>query len=223
MLRRDEVLSNLSNISPRYNFMLDLLLKAEGGYLHRNKGEVDITNGYGIYRGAHRTAKVFEYIDSVARSLDEDRPSHVWEPNVIKLVNSKIDPAQDRWYSYLFYKHYYRVWDFDRIPMEVIPVVISIFANAPKMFCKAYQRTVNGFIANGHIKGAPLVVDGAIGPKSMAASAAIFNLGPEAIKDFKNLLLNSCIDGYRSIVAASPAKNIYLRGWINRVEGLRRA
>ena len=52
---------------------------------------------------------------------------------------------------------------------------------------------------------------------------AIVKLKKKAIKDFKNLLLNSCIDGYRSIVAASPAKNIYLRGWINRVEGLRRA
>lgn len=46
----------------QYKILLNHLYKVEGGVLHRNSEEFDITNAYGIYRHFHPKAGKYLHI-----------------------------------------------------------------------------------------------------------------------------------------------------------------
>lgn len=60
-----------------------------------------------------------------------------------------------------------------------------------------------------------LYQDGVIGPKTLQAINSI----PE--KDFLNSYLSESEKAYRSIVNANPSQQVFLRGWLKRVDSLR--
>ncbi len=67
-------------------------------------------------------------------------------------------------------------------------------------------------ICNSH--GAELVIDGHVGPKTIAAVNAI---NPSVfIRDFSQM----AEAGFRSIVANNPSQQVFLKGWVNRAHRL---
>ena len=85
----------------QYKILLNHLYKVEGGVLHRNSEEFDITNAYGIYRHFHPKAEIFTYIDTIASSVTR-APSNKWTKEQIVAINKLIDKNKELDLSYRF-------------------------------------------------------------------------------------------------------------------------
>ena len=214
---------NAHSIIPEdFQFVLNYLFKAEGGKIHRNKTEDDITNGYGIYRASHPRARVWNNIDACAQSLDICGPSSSWSNKDIQVVNKALNKEEDRYLSYLFYVDYYKPALLEQLPKNCIVYGISIYANGPKLYGRSIQIAVNEFIKAGHLKGDLLLVDGQLGPKSAAAVNAIKALDTKKHEIFKSILLDVTKAQYVRLADSNPSKyGMYKRGWLNRVESLK--
>lgn len=201
------------------------IAKEEGGYLHRNPAETDITTGYGIYRTAQPDAKIFNYIDSIAKSLGINTKSNLWSKQQLELIQSKMDKETELSYSIDFYKNYFKAIRLDEFPIEVSREIASIYTNGPKIACKALQRTVNQFIEYGVLSKRPwLTQDGILGAKSWES---INELNSICKKDtlranqFKYLFIGYCKTYYIELAVLYPDKYLrYLRGWNKRVDNL---
>lgn len=211
-----------SIIPEDFQFVLNYLFKAEGGIIHRNKTEADITNGYGIYRAAHPRARVWDNIDACAKSLGICGPSSSWCGKDIQAINKALNKEEDRFLSYLFYVDYYKPALLEELPRNCILYGISIYANGPKLYGRSVQIAVNEFIKAGHLKGDLLLVDGNLGPKSAAAVNAIKAMDSKKHEIFKSILLDVTKDQYVRLADSNPSKyGRYKRGWLHRVESLR--
>ena len=220
MIERNICANELANIGDGFNQTLDMLHRQEGGYLHRNRTELDITTGYGIYKYANPRASIWEYIDEVARSCGEMRHSREWDAKTIALINKQIDPVIERYYSYLFYKDYFAVLNLNAIPCVLIPLVTSIYCNAPKILIKGLQFGANKFNITRHGPNAKkLAIDGVLGPTTRGVLENIYmSSTPEELLALKSYIIDGIKQGYRNLANANPPKyGRYLNGWLRRV------
>ena len=223
MLNNNNGNINLELVVPttNENEMLIMLRKLEGGRLHYNKGEKDITNGYGIYRYAHPHAEIWKYIDSIARSLGINIPSYQWSQDMVAAVNKNIDPEIEAKLSLVFYREYFRPTKMELYPASFVKCLVSIYVNGVKLYNKSLQLTLNKMIRAGRLPGPLLTVDGAVGNKTLGVVQIITNK-PELHEEFKQVFLDTCKESYTSLANSNPAKyGRFLKGWHNRVEALR--
>lgn len=218
--------------------LLDSIKSAEGGKLHRNKIETDITTGYGIYRVKHPTASIFSYIDSLAKELGITKPSSEWSDSEINQVNSKIDPEKELELSAEFYKGYFKYSDYTNVPDMLLFSYFNIYVTSTTIAVRAMQSTYNLFIkkfpeiALKPLYGemTPIKVDGKLGS---GTKGAINKLGLILSKEnslyipaLTLIFYNYAKSGYVEIgtdevkTTGKDKHAIYLKGWDNRVNKL---
>lgn len=208
-------------IPVEYEKILDYLFKAEGGKLHYNKNEKDITNAYGIYRYAQPNATVWFHIDNVAKRLGITTPSSKWSRDIVTLVNSKIDRAEDRYQSYIFYKGYFKPALLEVIPNNCWLYAVSIFTNGPVIYYKSLRNALNIFNYATGLNTNTLPVVGKGGDDLRQALTVVYN-NPALHSKFKDILIDKTKEEYTKLANSNTAKyGMYLKGWLNRVESVR--
>lgn len=110
-------------------------------------------------------------------------------------------------------------WQFwDKLKLSLIPLRPAVVLydaavnSGPAQSVKLAQRGYNRCVAYGQ----PLVVDGIMGPATRAAmQLADTDKALTAMLDAREKF-------FQTIVANNPSQQVFLRGWINRVDDLRR-
>lgn len=110
-------------------------------------------------------------------------------------------------------------WQFwDKLKLGLIPLRPAVVLydaavnSGPAQSVKLAQRGYNSCVAYGQ----PLVVDGIMGPATRAAmQLADTDKALSAMLDAREAF-------FQAIVANNPSQQVFLRGWINRVDDLRR-
>ncbi|ATD81137.1 MULTISPECIES: glycoside hydrolase family 108 protein [Desulfovibrio] len=110
-------------------------------------------------------------------------------------------------------------WQFwDKLRLSLIPLRPAVVLydaavnSGPAQSVKLAQRGYNRCVAYGQ----PLVVDGIMGPATRAAmQLADTDKALTAMLDAREAF-------FQTIVANNPSQQVFLRGWINRVDDLRR-
>ena len=110
-------------------------------------------------------------------------------------------------------------WQFwDKLRLSLIPLRPAVVLydaavnSGPAQSVKLAQRGYNRCVAYGQ----PLVVDGIMGPATRAAmQLADTDKALTAMLDAREKF-------FQTIVANNPSQQVFLRGWINRVDDLRR-
>ena len=110
-------------------------------------------------------------------------------------------------------------WQFwDKLRLRLIPLRPAVVLydaavnSGPAQSVKLAQRGYNRCVAYGQ----PLVVDGIMGPATRAAmNMADTDKCLSAMLDAREAF-------FQTIVANNPSQQVFLRGWINRVDDLRR-
>lgn len=110
-------------------------------------------------------------------------------------------------------------WQFwDKLKLGLIPLRPAVVLydaavnSGPAQSVKLAQRGYNSCVAYGQ----PLVVDGIMGPATRAAmQLADTDKALSAMLDAREAF-------FQTIVANNPSQQVFLRGWINRVDDLRR-
>lgn len=219
----DNIDELVSSIPDNFKSALKLLRKQEGGYLHRNKTEADITNGYGIYKYAHPTAELWKYIIDLGLNHGIGADTASWNRESIAKVNSKIDPNYDLYLSYLFYKDYFKYLSPTRFHGVLLPYLISIYANSPVICVKSLKLAINACIDRGYTRGTKNTEDSKVDSILLANLDYIRDNVPEhVVRQIKTILLDITKQQYTKLANNNPAKfGMYLKGWHNRVDSLR--
>lgn len=204
--------------------LLNMLRKQEGGKLHFNAGEKDITNGYGIYRYAHPAASIWKYYDDIAISLDIKIPSYNWSMENILAVQSRINANEELWLSYLFYKDYLAPVCLDQCHPLLVKPIASIYTNGVKLCVRAMQRALI-YLYKDRLRDATFpadfAVDGLMGPGTRDWFLKVSSLPEADIAEYKNLFLSCCKYEYKKLADSNPDKfGRFLKGWYNRVDSL---
>lgn len=113
-----------------------------------------------------------------------------------------------------------------RLAVPVQPIIFDMAVNSgPSRAITLLQQTLNQLWQNNpHVRGVlvrRLVEDGVIagGVSTVNASIAVTDIcGSDAVI---SAICDARIAFYRRIVAANPSQNVFLKGWINRVERFR--
>lgn len=201
------------------------LKELEGGKLHRNKTEDDVTTGYGIYFKGNEKSSIYKYVSNVGQTLGFDKVTANWTQDQIAKVNAKLDPKEELKATKEFYSAYFKSLDMENIHRYVVINICSIFVNSRKMGVRVLQKSYNeivdllikyrGYDANQFPK---VDEDGLIGPKTRDAVKKLSS----TIKDEDAMCWNSIsavitCQEYRQLVENKPENKIYLKGWMNRV------
>lgn len=210
------------------DLVLDMLKDQEGGRLHRNKSESDITTGYGIYKSVYPNAKIFSYIDEVAKSVGIEKKSKDWTEDDIVEINDKIDPVKEKELSLDFYKDYFKM-DMSIIPANLAVIFCSIYVNSNKIANIALQKSTNFMIENYVNKGSILKPDGIIGSGSKKVIKDVYDWVKRQSDHMDDVWFMSFIYfvqfEYVQICTDNGKEDKqlqYLRGWTNRVLSLLR-
>lgn len=218
--------------------LLKLIKIQEGGILHRNKSESDITNGYGIYRHAYPNEEIFQYYDNIAEEIGINGKSSTWTDENIKAIQSKIDLEIEFELSKQFYLNtYFKRFKIDvfSLPEQLCLAVASILINGPKLGSKALQQSYNIILKKytkrfpeefKNIK--PISEDGIIGDNTakaiMILNECVLKMNhPDSVELWLSVYL-SCVKSLYVELATGKSKDKYaqyLRGWVlNRVDNL---
>lgn len=191
-----------------FNILFRDLEKDEGGHLHRNPGETDITTGLGIYKGANPKAKIFEYIASVALPVTTTA-SNGWSPATIDKVNLLLDKDAMTYYSYLFYKDFYAELPMELLPEDTLLDSCNLYANSPEGLKLSLQRAI--FEVN-EMKYINIPKEDIyepvpnIGPKTKRNLELIKNSTPECQKVFNLCVLLYMKTYYINIITSNKEK-----------------
>ena len=222
-----------------YELLVEKLREIEGGLVHKNKGESDITTSCGIYRGAHPNAGVFTYIDQLAMAIGISKPSSQWTRVELDAINNHIDRDIENSYSVEFYKDYFsKVVDINKLPNELIWPFYNIYVNGNKLAGKALQYSCNLMLKkypklfNPSGDKNELNVDGLIGNGTRSLLYSISEIvkflpqGDVYGEIWKQYFLQRCKTEYVMIGTTDVSKTgtdkdiKFLRGWINRCDAL---
>ena len=227
----NDILNGALIIPEEYEALLDNIKESEGGYLHYNSKETNITNGYGVYRTVHPNALVFKYIDAVASGIT-NTPSQDWrDKTLLSKIDSTIDKKVDRYLSYLFYNEYLKDAHLELFDKSNVTLMANLYTNSQRGAWKSIQEGLLDIQRDG-ILNIPITslstVDGAYGTKTRDALLLLKNIETETVlekvlimKVFKKSVLLAMKSFYIDITIANPDKFMKnLNGWDNRVEEL---
>lgn len=219
----------LKEIPRQYVKLLDHIESAEGGVLHRNKNESDITSSWGIYRGSpdgKNFTELWDYIENVGKNVT-DKPTHLWDSETIKAVDEiiKQDPITEHYLSYKFYKKYLRGARLKLFPDELVIVMANLYTNTPLGAWMSVQEALID-ITKDKILDLELddlsAVDGGFGKKTRDSLIKFRdNSDWKDVLIFKKSILLAMKTYYIDLSTSDVEK--YLRnlpGWNARVENL---
>lgn len=113
----------------------------------------------------------------------------------------------------IYYKHYWIPSKADKMPK---PLDLAVFDTAVNMgvktAAKLLQRALNS------VNKTKVQVDGVIGNRTLNAILKVNDIG-KLVKAFLDLREQR----YRQIVERNPSQKVFLRGWLNRLNDLRRS
>ena len=219
----------------QFEVLLKHIYTLEGGKLHRNSNELDVTNAYGIYRYQHPKDPLWIYIDEIANTVTR-APSTAWTKKDIDAINSKIDKEKELVLSYNFYKKYLNLLDITRYPEDLVVSVVTCFVNTQTGTFKAVQEALNDCYKYKLFTFTPtkmqpngdlLLADGDFGGNSKGALSAFVNnpnVTDKEIRRLQNIIFKNCMllymkTHYANLTIANTGKFIgVLKGWCNRVE-----
>lgn len=215
---------HIGTIPESYRVLLHKIREQEGGRLHYNRTESDITTGYGIYKAKHPRALIFKYIEEIAEQNRITTDTTKWNSSIIlDKINELIVPSMEVWLSYLFYKEFYKQLHLDQLHPILVDPFVSIYTNGVRLFVISLQRAINKIYQNYNIDPTFSVtsVDGYMGPVTLKWYINISKQNEVIIKEFKNLFLLYAKSYYINLACKKPNKYlVYLKGWDNRVNGL---
>lgn len=204
------------------DLVLDMVKEAEGGKLHRNKSELDITTGYGIYKHVYPNEQIFKYIDEVAKSLNITKDSKDWNQDDLEEIQYNMDKEKEFEYTKEFYSSYFKI-DLSILPNNLALAYCSIYVNSNKIANIALQKSVNFLISNYCKNFKKLSTDGVLGKESKKTIEEVFKfvkLQSDQMDDVWFLsFINFCQAEYVNIATdgGKEDKHLqYLKGWINR-------
>lgn len=120
-------------------------------------------------------------------------------PNV-DIKNLTVEQAKD-----IYYRDFWLTGPYDQIacgPLAEKVFNTAVNAGNSRAF-KLLQQAVNKC-------GGNVIVDGAVGPKTLAA---VNSLDGQAVLSAYRV---AQADFYKGLVAADPSKGVFLKGWLNR-------
>jgi hypothetical protein len=224
----EEIMNYFIDVQPsipeNYSIVLNNLKEAEGGLLHRNLKESDITNSYGIYKYKHPNAIVFGYIDKVAKEITNEK-SNRWDDDLIKEIDNMLNKSMERYFSYLFYKEYLEDLHIDLFhPFNVITMV-NLYANSPLGTWLSIQEGIWDMYRYGLLKTDKRdisSVDGKYGLKTKNCLLEIKNNEDIKYQIIFNQSILLAMKGYYSdLINRNPDKYLtYIKGWDNRIENI---
>ena len=192
--------------------IMNYLAKAEGDYIHFNKGEKDITSAYGIYRYSFPNAEIFKFYESLG--LGDLRYPTV-RGKVREVIQSDPDLyAKERQLAFDFYIEHFidpnvvRLLD-DKTELTFFSIAVN---GGRKRGAKALQSAIRKL-------GYKIVVDGIVGARTLTALE-------DAIQRYGNAPINAGMitymrGFYERLIKRNPDKYArYTRGWENRMRGL---
>ena len=216
----------VGTIPDSYKQFMDLLKKLEGGVIHFNHTESDITTGRGVYKAKDTKATLlWDYIDAVAKECGLSGVSSEWGRIKANLdtINAKVNSNTIEWLEYLFYKEYYANVYIDKFPTALQPTIVSIKATTQVGCAKAIQFAIQ----NMHRLSPSLLglntdevtaIDGALGKNSVKAIERLSRLNKTEIELFKMYILFYMWEYYQELASGNPGKyGQYIRGWKNRM------
>lgn len=217
----------IKDIPTNYQIFLDHIEKAEGGYLHKNEKESDITNSFGIYKGGvagGNCKDLWEYIEIVAEPITTT-PTHEWTPETVAAVEPLIDDRVERYLSYKFYEKYLKGARLHMFPPELVLVMSNLYTNSPKGAWMSVQEALRDISKDG-ISPTALAdlstVDGSFGDKTEKSLLAFMSIADwKDILIFKKSILLAMKTYYSELIAHNADKFLVnIRGWNERIEEL---
>jgi hypothetical protein len=210
--------------------ILDYLGKAEGLTIHKNKGEKDITSPYGVYKYAHRDAKIFDYIDQLLLEHSIHRETHELLHSDYDILNATIERAPEvaaemRRLASEFYDEYFSKIYLDLIPQEAQLTFLSVYTTSQYGGQKSVQAAINDLISNKEINNPKLSEDGVFGAKTKQALEKVY---AKAQKEnqyfglwFEEKILRHTVMYYDKLAIEDPGEyKRFYKGWRNRLEAL---
>lgn len=204
------------------DLVLEMLKKAEGGKLHRNKSELDITTGYGIYKHVCPNEKIFKYLDEIAKSLNINKNSKEWDSDDLEEIQANIDYEKELEYTKEFYINYFNL-DLNILPNNLALGYCSIYVNSNKIANIALQKSTNFIIENYYKKCKKISEDGILGNQSKKTIEEVFKYVKLQSDQMDNVwflsFINFCQFEYVKISTDNGKEDKqlqYLKGWINR-------
>lgn len=217
----------IKDIPTNYDVFLDHVKESEGGYIHRNKKESDITNSYGIYRGRPAGAAMtdlWDYIEDVGSSITTS-PTNQWSGATIATVEALLDDKVEKYLSYKFYEKYLKGARLELFPRELVLIMSNLYTNSPKGAWMSVQEALRDISKDG-ILPIPLsdlsIVDGDFGNKTRDSLLEFMRIADWKDKIiFRKAILLAMKTYYSNLIASNADKFlINIRGWNNRVEEL---
>lgn len=214
----------IGTVPESYKHVLAYLKRAEGGVIHYNNNEKDITNGYGIYKFIHNQAEIFQLYDEAASKLGIAGPSSNWKDKTIlgkiqDYVNKNL-ANEEYWLSYIFYQNYFKNLNLEAYHPLIASVMVSLYTNGTKLAGTSFQRAINVIYRKYNV-GRAVSEDGILGPSSVGAIVNICKANESIVLEFKYLILLYAKSYYANLAAGNSSAYLqYLVGWDNRVNTL---
>lgn len=207
--------------------ILNHLYKVEGGSLHRNPTETDVTSPRGLYKAKDSKSKIWDYYNSIAASLGITSNSKSWSAKQIVAINNKADAD-----IILNYEREYYITYFKGLPIDITVLnpklavlITSLYANSPQGCIISLQEALIYLNKAGIISipadklSAP---DGVVGNDTKYSMQAIINLDSKDIMIFSLLIIGRMQEYYINIATDKPDKYLeYLNGWKNRLREIK--
>jgi len=207
--------------------ILNHLYKVEGGVLHRNPTENDVTSPRGLYKTEDSKSKIWNYYNEVAASLNIKPVSKEWTAKHISAINNKADAnivlEHEREYYISYFKHL--PIDITMLSPVLAVLITSLYANSPQGCVISLQEAII-YLNKAGIINIPAdklsKPDGIIGNDTRYAMQSIVNLDSKELMIFSLLIIGRMQEYYINIAASKPDKYlIYLNGWKNRLKELK--
>lgn len=190
----------------------------EGGVLHKNAKEKDITTGYGIYKSVHPDEPIFEYIEKVAKDIGIDKPSPEYTKEDCAKIEKAMDEEEEIRLTDIFYTKYFGT-NMDFLLPKLQLIYKLTFINSVKIANESLQELVNYCIDNlESCKDVPrLKVDGILGSASRAAIKQVQDIVKDD-RDLTEFFFIIAVGEYIELVDRNRDKyGLYLKGWYNRL------
>lgn len=187
----------------RFEDAFKIVLGFEGGYANDPYDRGGETN-YGITAATLESAK-----------------AKGWVPTDATIKNIKLDHAKN-----IYKRGYWDAIKADSLPYPLDLIMFDVAVNhGPTTAVKILQQSLNSILKVGN----SLVVDGIIGPKTLAAVKDIVSMDHNMWLQPNSLVRYLCIDVlmnrvelYTSIIQSNKTQERFFKGWIiNRVVGLK--
>lgn len=117
----------------------------------------------------------------------------------------------------IYYRNYFVPSKADKMPP---PLDLAVFDTAVNMGVKASAKLLQKAL-NALNKREKLYVDGVIGPKTWSALQKWF-ADEKSVSLLVKTFLNFREERYRKIAEVNPSQKVFLRGWLNRLNDLRK-